>query len=309
MLTAALFLVGFVILVKGADFLIDGARSVARAVGVSPWVIGLTIVGIGTSIPELSIALFANFVGEADIALGTIFGSNTYNLLIIGGLAAAISPLVMEKKWVAIDLVINIAAVLLVAIIGYDGITRLEAGILLALMVGWVIFITRAEKDVKPADGESSRVLTLPIAILLIVAGVAGVYLGGRWIVDGAVAFARFAGVSEALISLTAVAIGTSLPELSVSLRAAARGNAAIAVGNIIGSNIFDFLGIVGIMGLVRPFTVSGFLITDVLVTFSATILVLLFALFGKKYIISRKEGILMAALYLVYFVFLFVRG
>lgn len=307
-MTLILFLVGFVILIKGADILIGGASSVAKIFGVSPWVIGLTIVGIGTSIPELAISLFANVIQKSDISLGTIFGSNTFNLLFVTGIAAVLGPLTMRRKWVLIDLAVNAASVLIAFFIAQNGITRGEGLLLTLLFVAWLYFVSRNENEVVN-NQKKTKFLTMPVAAMFILAGVIGIYLGGKWVVDGVIAFARFAGVGEALISLTAVAIGTSIPELVVSARAAMKGDAAIAVGNIIGSNVFDFLGIIGIAALVRPFSASGLPMIDILITFSATIFLIIFALVGTRYAISRKQGILLVFLYLIYFIYLVVRG
>jgi cation:H+ antiporter len=313
LLTFVLFIIGFIILIKGAGILVDGASSIARLLGISSWIIGLTIVGVGTSIPEFAISLFANIVEKSGISLGTIVGSNTFNLLVITGVSALISPLFLKRKWVVTDLVINIASVLVFLFFTLDGqVERWEGLVLIGLFAAWIIFITHSENKIEEIEEKNGRgvpVFTLPISIVMMVAGLIGVYFGGNWVVNGAAALAKIIGATETFIALTVIAIGTSLPELVVSAAAAYKRNPALAIGNIIGSNIFDFLGIIGIVSLVRPMIISQKGVIDTVVTLAAAGVVLLLSLMGKRFHISRKQGLLMIVLYLIYFAYLVYRG
>lgn len=313
--TLTLFVLGFYILIKGAHLLIRGATSVAKIFGLSPWVIGMVIVGIGTSIPEFSINVASVFNGN-NVGLATIIGSNTFNILFILGLAAIIAPITFRRDWIRYDLPLNMFAVLIVSafillpLLGGDlhGITRMEGVVLVGLLVAWVLFMLRR----KPHNeyGAEEETFSWLISIAFIAIGIVGVFLGGRWIIHGAETIATIAGVSPALIGFTVVAIGTSVPELAVSIVAATKRQTSIAVGNIIGSNIFDFFGILGITALLRPVPVRDAIQFDIFATFGAT-LVLFTAAFviGRKYTIGRQEGMVFVLLYLAYFAFLFIRG
>lgn len=301
-----LFIIGFAVLVKGADILVKGAVSIAHVLRIAPWVIGLTIVGIGTSIPELSISFLANLQDETLISFGTIAGSNIFNLLFIVGVAALLTPLVINEFWTR-DLVTNVGTVLVMLFFAQGGITRGEGAALLLLFIGWVYWVSRngGEKKGEHATPE----FTVAVSLAMVIAGVVGIYVGARWVVDGAIIFAQALGVSETLISLTLVGVGTSLPELVVSLTAALKGNPAMAVGNVIGSNIFDFLGIVGLSALARPILFSDVPIFDLGAVVLAAVLVLAFALLGPRNKISRGQGMTMVTAYLAYIVFIVVRG
>ncbi|OHA09114.1 MAG: hypothetical protein A3B37_01045 [Candidatus Sungbacteria bacterium RIFCSPLOWO2_01_FULL_59_16] len=311
--TLILFLVGFAILIKGASALVDGAVSVANIFRLSPMVVGLVIVGIGTSIPEFAVAFIGNLLGQADIVLGTVAGSNTFNLLFILGLSAAVSPLAFKSIWVGRDLLWNIGAVAVSAVLVFGaGSTGLDRGggvILLLLFFLWLIFVLRIVNEAESEVPLARRVVAAPIALLFIAAGLAGVILGGRWVVEGAVQIAYTLGASEALVALTMLSIGTSLPELAVSVAAAWRREAGIAVGNIIGSNIFDFLMILGASAMVRPVFASPALIPDVAATALAAGLLFGAMFVGERYILKRWQGILFIALYLLYFAYLVIRG
>lgn len=314
--TFPLFFLGFVILLKGADILIDGATAFARFFRVPSWVVGVTVVSIGTSIPEFSVALISAFRGESDIGLGTIIGSNTFNILVILGIMALIAPVVFKPEWVRRGLIPNFSAVVIASIFAmfsilggaFLGISRQEGFLLLAVFFLWLLYAILR----KPEIGEDKvelKLIALPLAFLLIIAGLLGVFFGARWVVDGAIAFARLFGVSEALIGLTLVGIGTSFAELVVSTVAYWKKNLGIAIGNIVGSNIFDFLGILGTAAIFRPVVFEPKLYTDIFVTAGSVALLGAFLFLGEKFVLKRWQGLLMIAGYIVYLVFLFQRG
>lgn len=299
------FFAGFYILVKGAGFLIDGSSSLARRFHISNIVIGLVIVGIGTSIPEFSISFIANLSGEGAIGLGTIIGSNTFNILFVLGLSALIFPLRLKKIWVDRDLIWNVIAVLAASAIalafGRGVISRPEGALMIAIFVLWLFVIIRHSNEVHEGE-EPFRVLTLPLIAGFIMAGFVGVIVGGEWVVRGAVFMAREIGMSEALIGLTIVGIGTSFPELVVTLRAAFRREPGIAIGNIIGSNIFDFLAILGVGAFVRPIAFPFGFSVDIAITILSTVILYGFMFIGEYYVLKRWQGFVMVGLYLLYF-------
>ena len=304
--TIIFFFIGFLVLIQSARWLVDGATSVAKHFNISQWAIGMIIVGIGTSIPELAINLASVWSGGA-VGIGTIIGSNTFNLLFTLGLSAILTPLVIFREWISRDFIINILAVLVVAILiflpvfggGELGVSRSEGGLLLIMFATWVIYTVMRQPEYE--ETTDYKVFTLFASFILVVAGVVGVFFGGRWIVEGAEVFARALGVSEYIIGLTIVGIGTSLPELSVSLVATFKKNASLAIGNIIGSNIFCFLGIVGITATLGEIRVPEQALFDILVTLGATVLLFLVVFLGKKNVITRLEGALFVTLYIAY--------
>jgi len=309
-LSLLLFFIGFIILVTSARILVKGAISVARVLKISTWVIGIAIVGIGTSIPELAISLSSTFAGN-NVGLGAIIGGNTFNLLMILGLIAFFSPIYIRKEWYK-DIFINIAAVLTSVLLillpsfgdSFVGITRVEGGILLGLFLVWFVFMLK--RDMVEEDGVDYQVFTTFISSVMIVVGIIGVFIGGRWVVSGAETLALLFSVSPAIIGLTIVGIGTSLPELVVSLVALSKGQQGIAVGNIIGSSVFGFLGILGITGLVKPLPVLESVQSDAFIAVLATFLVAILIFFvGKRGILSRAEGVFLILSYIAYLFFI----
>lgn len=311
--TIFLFFVGFYILIKGANFLVDGSSSIARRFHISHFVIGLVIAGIGTSIPEFSISFIANLGGETNIGLGTILGSNTLNILFILGISALFFQLRLKEQWVRRDLIWNLFAVFIVIYFALpfgDGILSLLEGlIMLGIFSLWLYMAIAKSNGVVDETDQPFRILTLPLAFVLIVAGLVGVVIGGRWVVDGAVEIARNFNLSEALIGLTIVGIGTSLPELAVTFVAAYKGESGIAVGNIIGSNIFDFLMILGFGALFTPILFPAAFSVDIIVTLFAAALLYGSMYVGELYTLKRWQGLVFVFLYLVYLVYLIGRG
>jgi cation:H+ antiporter len=318
--TLILFAVGLVLLILGAEALVRGASRLAAIMGISPLVIGLTIVAYGTGSPELAVVVQSALSGQSDIGLGNVVGSNISNVLLILGLSALISPLIVSRRVVRLEVLLMIGVSLLLLLLALNGTIGLPEGILLcagALAYSGLTLIRSRkrsgeedEQRERPAgnqDGESGggRRGAL-LQILLILVGLVLLVVGSRWLVGGAVAIAEALGLSELIIGLTIVAIGTSLPELATSLAAAARGERDIAVGNIIGSNVFNILVVLGIAGIIVPGGVnvpSGALTFDIPVMIAAAIACL--PIFYTGHLIARWEGALFFGYYIVYVLYL----
>lgn len=318
MLTYLLFFVGFVALIKGADFLVTGASSLAARFGVSALVIGLTIVAFGTSAPELIVNLLASFNGNTDIAIGNILGSNIANILLILGISAMVYPLAVGRGTVWKEIPFAFLAVVVMGLMASDvlldgaamsAITRIDGLILLAFFIIFLYYIFSIAKEGSGAETEKPVVYSYTKSIVLVLLGLVGLTVGGKWIVDGAVAFATSLGVSEALIGLTIVAVGTSLPELATSAMAAYRRNVDIAIGNVVGSNIFNMFWILGVSATISPLPFSPALQIDVLVTLLATFLLFLALFVGKRHILERWQGVVFVLMYAAYIVYLVMRG
>lgn len=304
-----LFIVGFLLLIKGASWLVDEASALSNKLGIPNFVTGLVIVGIGTSIPEFSITLLSNILGREGIGLGTIIGSNTFNILFILGLSAIVFPLSLKKHWVERDLIWNGLAVLVaIFFIFYPfnnsfldpGISRVEGAVLLLLFGAWIYYSLR--KDGEPLEQKKVRgLLHARVKWGFMVGGILGILLGGKWVTDGAIAIARELSISGQVIGLSIVAIGTSLPELTASVVAAFRKKPGIAVGNIVGSNIFDFLMILGFSAMVQPIAFPAGLEIDIAVTALSAFVLLAVMFVGKRFFLARWEGIIFVLLYLIY--------
>lgn len=319
MFTYVLFFIGFALLIKGASLLVDGASSLAKRIGVSSLVIGLTIVAFGTSAPELIVNILASINGNTDIAIGNILGSNIVNILLILGISAVIYPLSVKQGTVWKEIPFAFLAVVVIVFMANDtwidkvsvsALTRIDGLVLISFFVIFLYYIfgISKEKSSDVADPETP-VYSLLKSSFMIIGGLVGLVLGGKWIVDGAVAFATSLGVSEALIGLTIVAVGTSLPELATSAVAAFKKDVDIAVGNIVGSNIFNIFWILGISAVIRPLPFSPLLASDLLVTMLATLFLFLFLFVGKRHVIERWQGVCFILLYVVYVVYAVVRG
>jgi cation:H+ antiporter len=306
-----LFFIGFYILVKGDNLLVDGSSSLARKLNVSSIVIGLVIAGIGTSIPEFAVSFIANLTGKGDIGLGTIIGSNTFNILFILGVSALFFPLTMKKYWVDRDLIWNIVAVLAAALFAFFGdgqISRWEGFLMIAIFSIWLYLVLKNEGREKEEQQEW-KIAALPLSIFMILGGLVGVILGGNWVVDGAALMAKELGFSDALIGLTIVGIGTSLPELAVTFVAAYKKRPGLALGNIIGSNVFDFLMVLGVAALAKPVLFPSHLFIDISVTLFATAFLFSSMFMGKRYVLKRWQGFGFVLLYIIYIIFLVGRG
>jgi cation:H+ antiporter len=314
--TVALALAGLVLLVAGAEVLIKGASRLAASLGISPLVVGLTVVAFGTSAPELAVSVSSSFQGQADLALGNVVGSNIFNVLFILGLSALVAPLVVSQKLLRIELPLMIACAGLVWLLGADGrIGRLDGAFLtIGIVVYTVVAIRQSRKESAEIQKEYEHLGEPPRAGspnrlrdgLLILAGLAMLVLGSRWLVDGAVLVARALGVTELVIGLTIVAAGTSLPEVATSVMASVRGERDIAVGNVVGSNIFNVLAVLGVSSLVAPDGVgvaTSALSFDVPVMLAVSVACLPVFFSGGR--IARGEGALFLGYYVAYVVYL----
>lgn len=314
MLTASLFAAGIVLLIVGAEALVRGASKLALAAGISPLVVGLTVVAFGTSSPEAAVSVRATLSGSSDLAVGNVVGSNILNVLLILGVSALIVPLCVDRQLVRQEVPVMIAVSCLLLLLCLDGrVSLVDGALLLALLVGYTFFlITQSRRQTSANAGESSKQPELAhasrwdrhwsVQVLLIVAGLTLLVLGATWLVDAAVNVARQLGVSELVVGLTIVAAGTSLPEVATSIVAAIRGQRDIAVGNVIGSNIFNIVGVLGISSLVAP---QGLAVAPSIATFDLPVMIAValtcLPIFFTGYIIARWEGALLLGIYAAY--------
>lgn len=309
-----MFVGGLVALVAGAELLVRGASRLALSLGISPLVVGLTIVAIGTSSPEVAVSVGAVLNGQTDIAVGNVVGSNILNVLFILGVSALIVPLVVNIQIVRQEVPIMIGASLLLLSFGLDGVlSRLDSLLLLGLLVAYIAFLvvqsrrqTRAEAASGVAATDPRAKPALPVQVLLIAAGLGLLVVGSGWLVDASIAFARLIGVSDLVIGLTIVAAGTSMPEVATSIMAALRKERDIAIGNVIGSNIFNILGCLGLAGVVSD---SGLLLARSLMNFDIWVmLAVAFAclpVFIGGRSIARWEGAMFLFYYVAYAAYL----
>ena len=300
----ALLALGFVLLVKGADWFVDGAASVAAKLGIPQLVIGLTIVAMGTSAPEAAVSLTAAFHGNADITIGNVVGSNILNVLVILGLAALICPMAVAKLTVFVDIPVTLVMSLVLFALGFDGsISRLDAAILLVLFIGYLSYLflmTKKGLISGESEEEVAKIQSVPKALLFTALGLALIIVGSSFAVDAASAIAKMLGLSERFIGLTIVALGTSLPELFTSVAAAMKKNPDMAIGNIVGSNIFNILFIVGLSGMVIPVPFASAFRFDTLVAAATMLLLLLLSLPNRR--LGRIDGFILLMGYMAYF-------
>jgi len=314
------FIAGLVLLVIGAEALVKGASRLAAAFRVSPLIIGLTVVAFGTSAPELAVSIKAALADQADIAIGNVVGSNIFNVLFILGVSALIVPLVVSAQLIRLDVPLMVALSVVVFLMALDGALSRTDGVVLVLgLIGYVLFlIVQSRRDNAAAEAaaaacenpeELADAVNNPRWLLnlgLVFGGLALLVLGSRWLVESAIAFAQYFGVSELVIGLTIVAAGTSMPEVVTSIVAALRGERDIAVGNVVGSNIFNLMGVLGVASVVAP---SGIAISDAIIAFDLPImLAVAFAclpIFFTGGVIRRWEGGVLLGYYLIYTLYL----
>lgn len=308
--TLLLFLLGAVLLVVGADLLVRGGARLAIAAGISPLVVGLTVVAYGTSAPETAVSVSSAFQGRVDIAFGNAVGSNIFNILLILGASAVVAPLVVARQLVRVDVPLMIGVCALVPVLGYDGrIGRLDGLLLAAGLVAYTVFSIRvsrretaaaAERVAAPSGGAARKAVA--VSLLLVLVGLLLLVQGARWLVAGASALAEAFGVSELVIGLTIVAAGTSLPEGATSIVAAMRGQRDIAVGNVVGSSIFNVLAVLGLAGLVSP---GGVAVSPIALRFDVPVMiaaaVACLPIFASGHRIDRWEGALFLGYYVAY--------
>jgi cation:H+ antiporter len=317
MSTILMLIAGLVLLVVGAEALVRGASKIAAAVGISPLVIGLTVVAFGTSAPELAVGAQAALDGSGDIALGNVIGSNIFNILVIIGLSAAIIPLVVHQQLVRWEVPLVIGLSVLVLLMGLDGkLGRIEGALLFLGLIAYIVFQIwqgRSESEEvqqeyaqEYGDGRGKTIGQWALNVVLLVAGLGMLVLGADWLVESASAIARSLGISELVIGLTIVAAGTSAPELATSAMAAVRGERDIAVGNAVGSNVFNILGVLGLTAVLAP---NGIAVPESALRFDIPVMIAVAAaalpIFFTGYTIARWEGLLFLALYGGYVLFL----
>lgn len=319
MLTYLLFIAGFVFLIKGGDYLVRGASCIAKKFNISDLVVGLTIVSFGTSAPELIINVMASFAGRSGIAIGNVLGSNIANVLLILGFSAMIRALPIKKSTILSEIPFSLTTTLLVGFLAnaalFDDnpklfISRIDG---LFLLLFFALFMTYIFKVAKRGDGlqkNQDHNGSPPLkAASFIILGIAGLFLGGKLVVDGAVKIARVFDLSESFIGLTIIAIGTSLPELVTSAVAAHKNNAGIAIGNVIGSNIFNLVWVLGVSAIIRPLPFNVVNNMDIMmIIFSSTLLLFALAI-GEKYVIKRWNGAVFMLIYIGYLIYLVYRG
>lgn len=313
--TYLLLVLGFIILIKGADLLVEGSAAVARRFNVSSIVIGLTIVAFGTSAPELVVNLFAATQGNTEIALGNILGSNIVNIFLILGIAAMVYPLATKKNTVWKEIPLSLLAAILLGVLVNDiridhnffaGLTRIDGIVLISFFIIFLYYTFGISK----VTGETTEInavkhISSLKAAAYIIGGLAGLVIGGKWIVDGAVAIAEIFQISQSLIGLTVVAIGTSLPELATSVIAAYKKQSDIAIGNVVGSNIFNIFWILGLSSIIRPLPFNSSSDIDIIMTIAASAVLFFIMFIGKKHTIERWQGVIMVLIYVSYIVYL----
>ncbi|MBN1302681.1 MAG: calcium/sodium antiporter [Melioribacteraceae bacterium] len=303
-----LFIVGFVFLIKGADLLVKGASSIALQKNVPQIVIGLTIVSFGTSTPELVVNVLASLGGNSEITIGNVVGSNIANILLILGISGLIYPLHTKKNTVWKEIPIALLSSLVLLVLANDafllsGVNLISAGDGLILLLFFCVFMGYVFAIMKENNDPVTEIESLPVkkSTIFIIAGIAGLTFGGKLIVDSAVSIAQMLKVSEAVIGFTLVAVGTSLPELATSAVAAYRKNSDIAIGNVVGSNIFNVFLILGISSVINPIQFNNNLNIDLLFLVFISLLLFFFMFTGKKRILDRWEGALFVVLYFGY--------
>lgn len=305
-----LFIIGLVLLIMGSNWLVDGAASVARRFNISDLVIGLTIVAFGTSSPELVVNLIASFNGNTDIAIGNVIGSNVFNILVILGLTAVVAPVAVKSTTTWKEIPFSILAVFVMAVMANDilldgytvaEISRIDGLVLLSFFLIFMAYTFALSKHSDQRIEAPPAKMGLPKSFLFILIGLVGLFFGGKFIVEGAIDIARALGLSEAVIGLTVVAAGTSMPELATSVVAAFKKNSDIAIGNVVGSNIFNIFLVLGLSATIRPIPFNVKSNVDLIFLFAISVLMLIFVFVGKGRKISRLEGGFFFATFVAY--------
>lgn len=316
MLLQILILLGsFAVLIKGADFLVNGASSAAKKYGISNLAIGLTVVAFGTSMPELIVSLLSALDGKNDASFGNVIGSNNFNLLFILGIAGIIYPLVVQRNTVKFEVPLSLLAAGVLFVLVNDTLlwgseqpilSRWDSLILLVFFGLFLMYIYRTMKDSSEVDeGDPIKIYSMPMSVGMVILGLVMLIVGGNFVVDSAIAIAHHFGLSEKLIGLTILAAGTSLPELATSAVAAYRKNTDIAIGNVVGSNIFNIFFILGITGFVSPIPYNTAMNFDLYVLGASTVLLMIFMFTLNQRKLDRWEAVLMFMAYIAYTVFL----
>lgn len=301
-----LLLVGFVLLIKGADFFVDGSSSVAKLLGIPGFVIGLTVVAMGTSAPEAAVSITAGISGSNEIAISNIIGSNLFNLLVVAGLSAVIKPFKIEHTILKRDFTINVGAcvLLLGMLILGTSVSRIDGFILLGLFIGYIVYVViDALKHRNTNSDDDVKTMNPVLSVIAIIGGLAAVIIGGDLVVDNAVAIAQRLNWSETFIGLTIIAIGTSLPELVTSVVAAKKGESGLALGNVIGSNLFNIMLVLGLSTAINPIATDSSMIMNAIIMLAVTTLVYCACLIKKS--LGRVVGAICVSGYAAYTVYL----
>lgn len=302
-----LLILGFVLLVKGADFFVDGASSIAAKLKVPSLIIGLTVVSIGTSLPEAAVSISASLSGNNGISLGNVIGSNIFNLLMVVGISALILPVPTDRDILKRDMPVNIAITAILFLMLLDGtLNRYDAIILLVMLVAYMFILIRSALKNR-VEGDETKVLSWAKSVIFTVCGAVAIIIGGDLVVDNASAIAISLGMGDTLVGLTIVAFGTSLPELVTSVVAAKKGDSGIAMGNVVGSCIFNILFILGMAGVIQPMAAESAFLIDTGILLGITGLMLFFAATGKK--TNRAEGAISVLLYAAYTAYIIMRA
>lgn len=322
--TIVFLFVGFAVLIKGADFLVNGSSSLAKKMNVSNLAIGLTVVAFGTSTPELIVSTLAALDGKSDASFGNVIGSNNFNLLLILGVAGLIYPLTVQRSTVKYEVPLSILAAVVLFVLVNDNmlwgsavsapevggvLSRIDAFILLLFFVGFMLYIVRTMKNNSDLDQDDVKIYATWLSIVFVVAGLAMLIGGGKLVVDNAIAIAKHFEVSDKLIGLTILAAGTSLPELVTSCVAAYRKNTDIAIGNVIGSNIFNIFFILGITGLISPMEYSAAMNFDVYILLISTVVLMIFMFTINTRKLDRWEAAILLLGYFTYTLYLIQMG
>jgi cation:H+ antiporter len=314
MLTYILFVIGFVLLISGANLLVEGSSSIAKKLNISSIVIGLTIVAFGTSAPEFIVNIFASVQGNTEIAIGNIMGSNIANILLILGVSSIIYPLATKENTVWKEIPLSLLAAILLGVMVNDtlidggtfsGLTRIDGIVFLSFFIIFLYYTFGISK----VSGENTdleiKEMSYMKSSLYVAGGLLGLVFGGKWIVDGAIKIAEGFNVSQSLIGLTVVAIGTSLPELATSAVAAYKKQSDIAIGNVVGSNIFNIFWILGFSSVINPLPFSKDSAIDIIMTIVSSLILFLIMFVGKKHNVERWQGVIMIIIYIVYVAYL----
>ena len=306
-----LLVAGFVLLIKGADFFVDGSSGLAKRLKVPSMIIGLTVVAMGTSLPETAVSVSASIQGKNDLAISNAVGSNIFNLMIVCGITAVITPLLIKKSTLKREFPFSIVCAALLMIFGLTGqeVNRIEGIILLALFGGFLAYTILTAKHARNAfdeDPARDKLMPMWMSLIFIVCGGAAIAIGGRMVVNSASDIARSFGISDNVIGMTIVALGTSLPELFTSIVAAKRGEVDIALGNVIGSNIFNILFVLGIATAISPVSFMTANTVDCIALIAMSLIAMIFC--WTKLTLDRWEGAAMAAAYTAYIVYITFR-
>lgn len=317
-LNVLLIVAGFYLLIKGSDYLVKGSSAIAQVLGVSTLVVGLTIVAFCTSAPEFFVNVIAAFRGSSDIAIGNVFGSNLANILLILGVTALFKPIVLRSNTIWKEIPFSLLGIILVFVFGsdifIDGATqnilsRVEGLALLGFFILFLVYTFGIRRDTEFSNELKIEQMSLLKAIFITLGGLIGLSIGGKFVIDGASSIAQIYGVSQNLIALTIVSVGTSLPELVTSVTAIRKGHSDLAIGNIIGSNIFNLFFVLATSAVIRPLPFAFANIMDAFFVMSATLILFIVLFIGKRHVIERWSGIVFLVIYAGFLTFVLLRG